>query len=86
VGELPPTKILSQEDIDTWVNDQKIDWQNDEDEVDVRNRDPVQLASGVEVPTSEYEDDNKPSKLCSRVARWHIFRPKISIWVHFGGP
>jgi hypothetical protein len=23
--------------------------------------------------------------LCTRVARWHIFKPKITIWVHFGG-
>jgi hypothetical protein len=22
----------------------------------------------------------------TRVARWHIFKPKISIWVNFGGP
>jgi hypothetical protein len=21
-----------------------------------------------------------------RVARWHIFKPKIPIWVNFGGP
>jgi hypothetical protein len=21
-----------------------------------------------------------------RVARWFIFKPKIEIWVHFGGP
>jgi hypothetical protein len=21
-----------------------------------------------------------------RVARWHVFIPKIRIWVHFGGP
>jgi hypothetical protein len=21
-----------------------------------------------------------------RVARWHIFKPKISFWVNFGGP
>jgi hypothetical protein len=24
--------------------------------------------------------------LSSRVARWHIFKPKIPIWVNFGGP
>jgi hypothetical protein len=23
--------------------------------------------------------------LFTRVARWYIFRPKISIWVNFGG-
>jgi hypothetical protein len=34
----------------------------------------------------------KISKLCGemaikiRVARWHIFEPKIPIWVYFGGP
>jgi hypothetical protein len=33
----------------------------------------------------------QPSKqyaLCiaRRVARWYIFKPKISIWVNFGGP
>jgi hypothetical protein len=22
----------------------------------------------------------------TRVARWHIFKPKIPIWVYFGGP
>jgi hypothetical protein len=22
----------------------------------------------------------------SRVARWYIFRPKITIWVNYGGP
>jgi hypothetical protein len=24
--------------------------------------------------------------LCSRVARWFIFKPKIPVWVNFGGP
>jgi hypothetical protein len=24
--------------------------------------------------------------LCGRVARWYIFKPKIPIWVNFGGP
>jgi hypothetical protein len=24
--------------------------------------------------------------LRSRVARWFIFKPKIAIWVNFGGP
>jgi hypothetical protein len=28
---------------------------------------------------------NSPS-LLSRVARWFIFKPKIPVWVHFGGP
>jgi hypothetical protein len=23
---------------------------------------------------------------CARVARWFIFKPKIPIWVNFGGP
>ena len=60
-----PNKIISQEDIETWINDQKIDWQNDEDEFEDRLKNPLNSAqaSSVEVPTAEYEDDNKPSKL-----------------------
>jgi hypothetical protein len=23
---------------------------------------------------------------CSRVAIWYIFKPKIPLWVNFGGP
>jgi hypothetical protein len=29
---------------------------------------------------------NASSYLSSRVARWFIFKPKIPIWVNFGGP
>jgi hypothetical protein len=37
------------------------------------------------------ERDNKTKeekimKVCNRVARWFIFKPKILIWVNFGGP
>jgi hypothetical protein len=28
----------------------------------------------------------KPSVAATRVARWFIFEPKISIWLNFGGP
>ena len=70
--------MISQEDIETWINDQKVDWQNDEDEfeesmrnenydTDERMRGLAQ-ASSVEVPTAEYEDDNKPSKLPSTMS------------------
>jgi hypothetical protein len=33
-------------------------------------------------------DENSPSlaTLQSRVARWFILKPKIPIWVYFGGP
>ncbi len=60
-----PGKIISQEDIETWINDQKIDWPNDDEDLDERITNPLKSAqaSSVEVPTAEYEDDNKPSKL-----------------------
>jgi hypothetical protein len=26
------------------------------------------------------------AKILSRVARWFVFKPKIPIWINFGGP
>jgi hypothetical protein len=33
----------------------------------------------------ECDANHVPLQFLSRVARWHIFKPKIPIWVNFGG-
>jgi hypothetical protein len=32
------------------------------------------------------DNPETPDMLSSRVARWFVFKPKIPIWVNFGGP
>jgi hypothetical protein len=41
------------------------------------------LSSGTRGPANE--SDIKFLRPPNRVARWHILKPKISIWVNFGG-
>jgi hypothetical protein len=37
-------------------------------------------------PTAWQESGNFSRTVFNRVARWFVFKPKISIWVNFGGP
>jgi hypothetical protein len=52
---------------------------------------PLRLANGAEALFRFFSPQFTflPVKLfwvCVRVARWFVFKPKIPIWVNFGGP
>jgi hypothetical protein len=47
----------------------------------------LEIRRKMDVPKSCVTDRQSPQlTLWSRAARWFIFKPKIRIWVIFGGP
>jgi hypothetical protein len=55
-------------------------------ERNIRKRDfNLKVFGSASISNSNPDSDITIFKLGSRVARWFIFKPKIPIWVNFGG-